>query len=1108
MFLLPQYSHTGFPRLTSVLLFTLLGLFVFLLIFQTFTAQPDGADAPECRMSYMVPNYARVHAFDASHTRYASKYHLYLYRELGKDTDPDGSPLTGIPVLFVPGNAGSYKQVRALAAECSTLFHAEYKSPGPAVNQNSQTLDFFTADFNEDFTAFHGRTMLDQAEYLNDAVRFILLLYSDAKLVIVVGHSMGGVVARTMILLPNYVPNSINTFVTLAAPHLAAPVTFDGDLMRVYASMDSFWREGFLKSDLSTAKLARSRLENVALISITGGSSDTVLPADYTAVRALVPEEHGFAVFSTGIPGVWTPIDHLAIVWCDQLRKVLARALLEVVDSRSPDKTYKLPQRMAIFRKHLLSGFEDCAAADFAKSQTQLAIRLRVDNDQISLAIPGERSLIVPPNYSQNVFKRGMRAPKMNFFYFPENKVESFEFTALSSLPFARIEEFGRSAKPVALLCKAAGHSHSGMRVVDYTDAATSQVVELDCVDAASAAHSVPRSAIGTISASESSIGGRFAPYNVLQFNASTLSKFDLVVLGESPSFYSLENSQDFIVADLARSSQASISVGAPFWRFLFGVDINLPEKRPLAVDVGIPALWSSLVAYNLQVVRTFDKEAESKPANERFGPLIRQWIPAIFETKWLVGLNNEPEKLILFHLVAPFVPFPSDRSQSSLHLQVWSDLVSTHNRVKLKIRIALFSSLRLLVMRFRLVAATMPVALVAAVLARQFWIYNKSGKFVSFDEALMIFCEPKVSGTVCVLLGVLLIICLSPLKLLFYFLDPIRLSSSGDHSMVRADTELNPFFLGLEEGLLLLLGPLFYVILVSLVSLTYYTVKFVGQLFAVAFVAVNSRVFKTANKRRKLIIGGDGPFLRLKRRLLGTVLVLGSIPVFIPYQFVYVVLTLVLATICIKTEIRKRLLVALQPSSIALDKLGFLKGEAENFLNFNQLFLILLIWILPVNIPVLIVLVHNFALRWQTPFSLHHNFLAILPIFVVIERSVSGRIPPRLTATIPPLITLGILLYFVFYALVFGVRHAWWLHYLLNFFCAWLVFLNFDIWSVNVPTPSQGSPHSSKRGSLVTSGHDTGDVERRKSVEYSKSVKRSVDLVTSSGGARNSAWS
>lgn len=45
-------------------------------------------DAKGCRMSYMDPRYIHLSDFDTEHTRFASKYSLYLYREGGVFEDP------------------------------------------------------------------------------------------------------------------------------------------------------------------------------------------------------------------------------------------------------------------------------------------------------------------------------------------------------------------------------------------------------------------------------------------------------------------------------------------------------------------------------------------------------------------------------------------------------------------------------------------------------------------------------------------------------------------------------------------------------------------------------------------------------------------------------------------------------------------------------------------------------------------------------------------------------------------------------------------------------------------------------------------------------------
>lgn len=64
---------------------------------------------------------------------------------------------------------------------------------------NSQSL--LSVDFNEDFSAFHGQTMHEQAEYTNEVIKFLLKEYPKIKEVPILAHSMGGIVARLVSII-------------------------------------------------------------------------------------------------------------------------------------------------------------------------------------------------------------------------------------------------------------------------------------------------------------------------------------------------------------------------------------------------------------------------------------------------------------------------------------------------------------------------------------------------------------------------------------------------------------------------------------------------------------------------------------------------------------------------------------------------------------------------------------------------------------------------------------------------------------------------------------------------------------------------------------------
>lgn len=353
-----------------------------------------------CRMSFMNPSFVHLEGFNQNHTRHHSKYSLYLYREHKVD-DEKINPL-GIPVLFIPGNAGSFRQVRALAAESASLSDSKPKK------STHPQFDYYTANFNEDLTAFHGRSLLDQAEYLNDAVKYILSLYNTSsptdriysdldtkpnepsfeifdthsfqqssfvenlhsnnyplpESVILVGHSMGGIVARAMFLLDNYQEETINTIFTLSAPHTLPPAPFDRDIVQVYDRINSYWERSF-SQDL----IGRNPLADVSLVSISGGLLDKMITSEFTSVSSFVPPSNGFTVFTSSIPYVWSSIDHQAIVWCDQFRKVFATAMAEMSDFRVASKTKPLPNRMKVFRNRFLGGFQIGAAPEYLQTR-------------------------------------------------------------------------------------------------------------------------------------------------------------------------------------------------------------------------------------------------------------------------------------------------------------------------------------------------------------------------------------------------------------------------------------------------------------------------------------------------------------------------------------------------------------------------------------------------------------------------------------------------------------------------------------------------------------------------------------------------------------------
>ncbi|ESP03848.1 hypothetical protein LOTGIDRAFT_110439 [Lottia gigantea] len=168
-----------------------------------------------CEMTWMYeyPEYLKVDVGRKVSEAYP-KYNLYLYGEGSYAGRIRSLKLDGVPVLFIPGNAGSYRQVRSLGSV--SLRKSENI-------KNKIQFNYFSIDFNEEFSGLYGGVLKDQTEFVNECIKKILSFYKSSKSppssVILVGHSMGGVIARALFTLSEFNINHVNTIITQSTPH-------------------------------------------------------------------------------------------------------------------------------------------------------------------------------------------------------------------------------------------------------------------------------------------------------------------------------------------------------------------------------------------------------------------------------------------------------------------------------------------------------------------------------------------------------------------------------------------------------------------------------------------------------------------------------------------------------------------------------------------------------------------------------------------------------------------------------------------------------------------------------------------------------------------------
>ena len=321
-----------------------------------------GGGPNRCAMTYMQPAYFPV-PVNASHGPNATTYALWLYRERAASTLTAGGAMasvgngggTGcgsaiwragrsIPGIFVPGNAGSYRQVRSLASETARRVDARRAASGDAPEEATDArerehvgVDWFTLDFNEELSAFHGAVARRQTEFAALAIERVLAAYPPSTPVIIAGHSMGGVVARAALLEIKGIAASVDaTVVTIATPHEKSPAATQPAIARFYERTNRAW------VDANNADVT----SRVAMVSVGGGDADRQVrparakpPTAWTngngRRRKSFNVTHAVAGSIPGATGV--SADHRCVVWCQQIVVPIAETLLDVASAERRD---------------------------------------------------------------------------------------------------------------------------------------------------------------------------------------------------------------------------------------------------------------------------------------------------------------------------------------------------------------------------------------------------------------------------------------------------------------------------------------------------------------------------------------------------------------------------------------------------------------------------------------------------------------------------------------------------------------------------------------------------------------------------------------------------
>ena len=362
------------------------------LYFTSFTWK-DSPDINPCEMSYFhlihfpTPIHSTVQPSSPTYRHYSSEpqpleqlpfasnrhliqmafgagYRVLRYVEHGHDD----SLLLGQPVLFLPGSSGNYHQSRSLFSRLNTL-HRQLHPHSPSAP--ADPCDYYAVDLLEEKSAFSSALLLQQAHYVNDAIQSLLHLYhragrTNVTSVILVAHSMGGVVARLLPYLVNWQADSVRSLYTLGTPHAAPVLVTDKGMRAIYSHL--------------AAEVRSAQLRVPVQLSVAGGVNDFFIePA-----LAALPVAGALAGVSNGLPHVQTSIEHHALCWCKQLMELTAALIERDAQRDNPSHPHH------ISHAHQLARFPPSPFQSPAHY-----VEVRMTTAHVRLELPGPSALVV-----------------------------------------------------------------------------------------------------------------------------------------------------------------------------------------------------------------------------------------------------------------------------------------------------------------------------------------------------------------------------------------------------------------------------------------------------------------------------------------------------------------------------------------------------------------------------------------------------------------------------------------------------------------------------------------------------------------------------------------
>lgn len=232
---------------------------------------------------------------------------------------PDSGAFTPSPTSPNLGNFRLLQLIRAQSSSAVLFIPGHRGEPGQSLPLSLQlpTVDVYAVDFNKAPTAFSTAVLMLETKFVEECLEMMMRKYRGK--VVVVGHSMGGVVAALAIShLPH--PN-LKLLLCLSSPLHLHPLNIDLQNISIYAQIHTFWK-----------------YSSIPFLSISGGIRDLMVPAALTTIEEL-PNKRLFT--SQLMENNEFAIDHLAILWSETVLKIVKNAINSYLFSETQYKITK-----------------------------------------------------------------------------------------------------------------------------------------------------------------------------------------------------------------------------------------------------------------------------------------------------------------------------------------------------------------------------------------------------------------------------------------------------------------------------------------------------------------------------------------------------------------------------------------------------------------------------------------------------------------------------------------------------------------------------------------------------------------------------------------------